>query len=35
LNRSARLVERAFSLNASALAQAVQFLSERLELEAA
>jgi IS6 family transposase len=31
----ARLVERAFGLGASALAEAVQFVSERLELEAA
>ena len=29
------LVERAFGLGASALAEAVQFVSERLELEAA
>ncbi len=31
----ARLLERAFGLGASALAEAVQFVSERLELEAA
>jgi IS6 family transposase len=31
----ARLVERAFGLGASALAEAVQFVRERLELEAA
>ena len=31
----ARLVERTFGLGASALAEAVQFVSERLELEAA
>ena len=31
----ARLVERAFGLGASALVEAVQFVSERLELEAA
>jgi hypothetical protein len=31
----ARLVERAFGLGACALAEAVQFVSERLELEAA
>src|SRR3954454_8516293 len=31
----ARLVERAFGLGASALAEAVQFVSERFELEAA
>ena len=31
----ARLVERAFGLGASALAEAVQLLSKRLELEAA
>ncbi len=31
----ARLVERAFGLGASALTEAVQFISERLELEAA
>ena len=31
----ARLVERAFGLGASALAEAVQFVSEQLELEAA
>jgi hypothetical protein len=29
------LVERAFGLGASALAEAVQFVSERLELDAA
>ncbi len=31
----ARLVERAFGLGASALAEAVQFFGERFELEAA
>jgi IS6 family transposase len=31
----ARLVERAFGLGASALAEAVQFISEWFELEAA
>ena len=31
----ARIVERAFGLGASLLAEAVQFVSERLELEAA
>jgi transposase, IS6 family len=31
----ARIVERAFGLGASALAEAVQFVSEQLELEAA
>jgi hypothetical protein len=31
----ARIVERAFGLGASALTEAVQFLNERLELEAA
>ena len=30
-----RIVERAFGLGASALAEAVQFLNERLEFEAA
>lgn len=31
----ARIVERAFGLDASALAEAAQFLNERLQLEAA
>ena len=31
----ARLVERAFGLGASPLAEAIQFISERLEVEAA
>ena len=31
----ARIVERAFGLGASALAEAVQFVGERLELKAA
>jgi transposase, IS6 family len=31
----ARVVERAFSLGLSAIAEAVQFISERLEIEAA
>jgi transposase, IS6 family len=35
IHGEARLVERAFGLGASALAEAVQFVSERLELEAA
>ena len=35
IRREARIVERAFGLGASVLAEAVQFISERLEAEAA